>query len=103
MRLVTRVLGQGDLENRGNRPLTWGKDSASEEDFHVLPNRARKDRRKDANGTAKGDRQGEHGHPFSGSEHGVVLPINFDAHCGKWIKSSSEAIRKQGLAQKYIC
>jgi hypothetical protein len=52
------------LENRGNRPLTWGKDGASEEDFHVLPNWSRKDRRKDSNGTAKGDRQGEHGHPF---------------------------------------
>ena len=30
----------------------------------MLPHGARKDRCKDPNGTAKGDRQGEHGHPF---------------------------------------
>jgi hypothetical protein len=53
-----------DPEHRGHRPLAWGKDSASEEDFDVLPHRSSKDRGKDANGTAKGDRQGEHGRPF---------------------------------------
>jgi hypothetical protein len=48
-------------ENRRHRPLPRSKDGASHEDLHMLPNRARKDRCKDANGAAKGDRQGEHG------------------------------------------
>ena len=74
--------------NRCDRPLPWSKDGAGHKDFHMLPNRARKDRGKDANGTAKGDRQGEHGRPFGGREHGVSLPINCDANCDKWIKSS---------------
>src|ERR671930_1736236 len=51
-------------EDRRHRPRTWSKDGASEEDFHMRPHGARKDRCKDANGTAKSDRQGEHGHPF---------------------------------------
>lgn len=51
-------------ENRRHRPLTWGKDGAGEEDFHMLPHGSGKDRCKDSNGTAKGDRQGEHGQPF---------------------------------------
>src|SRR5262249_44875931 len=52
------------LENRCHRPLPWSKDSTGHEDFHMLPQGARKDRGKDPNGTTKGDRQGEHGHPF---------------------------------------
>ncbi len=75
-------------ENRRHRPLTWSKDGAGEEDFHMLPHGSRKDRCKDSNGTAKCDRQGEPGHPFGGREHGVSLPINFDANCDKWTKSS---------------
>ena len=51
-------------EHRRHRPLTRSKDSASHEHFHMRPHRARKDRGKDSNGTAKGDRQGEHRHPF---------------------------------------
>ncbi len=51
-------------ENRRDCPLPWSQDGASQEDLHMLPNRSRKDRGKDSNGTAKGDRQGEHGHPF---------------------------------------
>src|SRR5262249_45259361 len=51
-------------ENRHHRPLPWSKDGAGEEDFPMLPHGSRKDWCKDANGTAKGDRQGEHGHPF---------------------------------------
>ena len=65
-----------------------GKDGASEQDFHVLPNRSRKDGDEDANDTAKGDRQGEHGHPFRTKRTGVALPINGDANSDKWIKSS---------------
>lgn len=34
------------------------QDGASQEDLHRLPNRSRKDRDKDANGTAQGDRHG---------------------------------------------
>src|SRR6266699_5681686 len=75
-------------ENRRHRPLTWSKDGAGEEDFHMLPHRSRKDRCKDSNGTTKGDRQGEHGHPFGRREHRGSLPINFDANCVKWTKSS---------------
>jgi len=45
-------------ENRRHRPLTRSQDSASHEHFHMLPHWARKDRCKDSNGTAKGDRQG---------------------------------------------
>jgi hypothetical protein len=53
-----------NLENRRHRALPWSKDSAGEEDFDMRPHGARKNRCKDSNGTAKGDRQGEHGHPF---------------------------------------
>jgi hypothetical protein len=53
-----------DPENRRNRPLTWRQDSTGQQAFHRLPNGARKDRGKDSNDTAEGDRQGEHGHPF---------------------------------------
>src|SRR4029434_4696706 len=75
-------------QNRRHRPRTWSKDGAGEEDFHMLPHGSRKDRCKDANGAAKSDRQGEHGHPFGCRAHGGSLPINCDAHCDKWIKSS---------------
>jgi hypothetical protein len=60
----------------------------------MLPNRARKDWCKDSNGTAKGDRQGEHDHPFDRGEHRGSLPINCDANCEKWIKSSLEGGEK---------
>jgi hypothetical protein len=52
-----------NLENRCHRPLTRRQDGAGEEDFHMLSQGARQDRCKDANSTAKGDRQGEHGRP----------------------------------------
>jgi hypothetical protein len=65
----------------------------------MLPNRARKDRCKDPNGTAKGDRQGEHDYPFDRGEHGGALPINFDANCEKWIKSSLDGIWEKLLCQ----
>jgi hypothetical protein len=42
-----------------------------------LPNRSRKDGDEDANDTAKGDRQGEHGHPFRTKRTWVSLPINW--------------------------
>jgi len=61
---VERCAASHDPENRSHCPLTRSKDSAGQEDFHMLPHRARKDWGKDPNGTAKGDRQGEHGHPF---------------------------------------
>jgi hypothetical protein len=51
-------------ENCRHRPRTWSKDVAGEEDFHRRPHGSRKDRCKDTNGTAKGERQGESGHPF---------------------------------------
>src|SRR6266568_6160552 len=51
-------------ENRRDRPLPWSKNGAGHEDFHVLPNGSRKNRCKDPNSTGKGDRQGEHSHPF---------------------------------------
>jgi hypothetical protein len=46
----------------------------------MRPHAASKDPGKDPNDTAKGDRQGEHGRPFGGSEHGTSLPIHCDAH-----------------------
>ena len=51
-------------ENRRHCPLPWSQDGAGHEDFHMLPHGSRKDRGKDSNSTGKGDRQGEHGHPF---------------------------------------
>lgn len=86
-----KVVGRAashNLENRGHRPLPWSQDGAGHEDFRMLPHGARKDRCKDANGTGKGDRQGEHGHPFGSREHGDSLPINFDPNCDKWTKPS---------------
>ena len=66
--MIRLKIGRGaeahDAENRRHRPLPRSKDGAGQEDFHMLPHGARKDRGKDPNGTAKGDRQGEHGHPF---------------------------------------
>jgi hypothetical protein len=53
-----------DPENRRHRPLTWSQDGTGQQDFHRLPNGARKDRGKDAHDTAEGDRQGEHDYPF---------------------------------------
>jgi hypothetical protein len=85
---VGRCAASHNPENRRDRPLSWSKDGAGHEDFHVLPNGSRKDRGKDPNSTAKGDRQGEHDHPLDRGEHGGVLPINCDANCEKWIKSS---------------
>jgi hypothetical protein len=61
---VRRSAAAHDLEHRCHRPLARGQDGASEQDFHVWPDRSRKDGDEDANDTAKGDRQGEHGHPF---------------------------------------
>jgi len=61
---VGRSAAPHDAENRSNRSLTWSKDGTCHEDFDMLPHGSRKDRCKDPNGTAKGDRQGEHGHPF---------------------------------------
>ena len=61
---VGRCTASHDPENGSNRPLPRSKDGAGQEDFHMLPHGARKDRGKDPNGTAKGDRQGEHGRPF---------------------------------------
>ena len=60
---VRRSAAAPALEPRGHCPLARGKDGASAEDLHVLPNRSRKDGDADANDTAKGDRQGEHGPP----------------------------------------
>ena len=51
-------------EHGRHSALPRSEDSAGQQDFHMLPHGARKDRCQDANGTAKGDRQGEHSHPF---------------------------------------
>ena len=56
----------------------------------MLPNRSGKDGSMDANDTGEGDRQGEYGHPFRMKSPWIALPIDFDANCEKWIKSSSE-------------
>jgi hypothetical protein len=85
---VGRCTASHNLENRRYRPLTRRKDGTGQKDFHVLPNRTGKDRGKDANDTGEEDRQGEHGHPFGIKRSQVSLPINFDANCDKWIKSS---------------
>jgi hypothetical protein len=96
--MIRRKVGRGAAshkpENRRDRPLSWSKDGAGHEDFHVLPNGSRKDRGKDPNSTAKGDRQGEHGQPFRMKRIWLSLPINGDANCDNWIKSSLEAVLK---------
>src|SRR5262245_8110385 len=89
---VGRCAASHNPENRRDRPLSWSKDGAGHEDFHVLPNGSRKDRGKDPNSTAKGDRQGDHGHPFRMKRIWLSLPINCDSNCDNWIKSSLEAI-----------
>jgi hypothetical protein len=61
---VGRCTASHDPENSRPRPLTRSKAGPGQEDLHMLPHGARKDRGKDPNDTAKGDRQGEHGHPF---------------------------------------
>jgi hypothetical protein len=75
-------------EHRRPRPLTWREDGAGHEDFSLLPHGSRNDRGKDPNGTAKGDRQREHGHPFRMKSTWVSLPSNGDPTCDKWIKPS---------------
>ena len=35
-----------DPENRRHRPFSWSKDGAGQQDFHMLPHGARKDRGK---------------------------------------------------------
>src|SRR5262249_3540257 len=90
---VGRCAASHNPENRRDRPLSWSKDGAGHEDFHVLPNGSRKDRGKDPNSTAKGDRQGDHGHPFRMKRIWLSLPINCDSNWDNWIKSSSECRR----------
>ena len=68
--------------------LTRSEDGTGQQDFHVLPNGSGKDGGKDSNDTGEGDRQGEHGHPFSMKRTWVSLPINCDSNCDKWTKSS---------------
>src|SRR4029453_352652 len=93
---VGRCAASHNPENRRDRPLSWSKDGAGHEDFHVLPNGSRKDRGKDPNSTAKGDRQGEHGHPFRMKRIWLPLPINYDSNCDNWIKSSLESVYLTG-------
>jgi hypothetical protein len=78
-----------NLEHRRHCALSRSKDGTSHEDFDMLLHGSRKDWRQDTNGTAKSDRQGEHGHPFRMKRTWVSLPINGDANCNKWIRSSS--------------
>src|SRR5262249_39471063 len=99
---VGRCAESHDPENGSNRPLSRSKDSACHENFDMLPHGTRKDRGKDPNSTAKGDRQGEHRHPFGGREHWMSLPINCDANCDQWIKSSLEAVWKQSLYNRTL-
>ena len=65
--LIALIIGRGAaahaLAKRRHRPLAWGEDGASEQALHGLPPRARKDRGQAPNGTAQGERHGEHGHP----------------------------------------
>jgi len=53
-----------DPKHRRHRALPRRQDSARHEDLYMLPNRPRKDWGTNLNGTAKGDRQREHRHPF---------------------------------------
>jgi len=76
-------------EHRRDCALSQSKDGTSREDVDMLLHGSRKDWRQDTNGTAKSDRQGEHGHPFRVKRPWVSLPINGDAHCNKWRRSSS--------------
>jgi len=87
---VGRCTASHNLENRRHCSFPRSKDGTGHKDFHVLPNRSGKDGGKDSNDTGEGDRQGEHGPPFSLKRTWVSLPINFDANCDKWIKSSSQ-------------
>ena len=91
---VGRCTASHKLENRRHCSFPRSQDGTGHKDFHVLPNRSGKDGGKDSNDTAEGDRQGEHGHPFSLKRTWVSLPINCDANCDKWTKSSSEVVRK---------
>lgn len=57
---VRRGAAAHDLEPGAHRPLAWGENAPSEEDFGGWPHRSGKDGCKDAKNTGEGDRERKH-------------------------------------------
>ena len=66
-----------DTQSRGHGPLPRCEDGTGEEDFHMVPYRFGKHRRKDGHDTDECGRQREHCHPFIAEEGWAFTAYRF--------------------------